>query len=422
MQQRHIWNRIGVTLATVAFAACNSDSIGPMQEGVTSSAVKVSPDCPGLPAGTTSITLSPSSATLFVGQSVTIMAVNQDGAPIPNCILKWKTHDLNVATVDSVGDVTGVGEGALATVTAKTITPHPFQAAASVTVHASGWIEKAPMLTARSFGAVGVLNGTLYDVGGYTGVAVATAEAYDPASDTWRAIAPMPTQRWGLAAAATGGILYAIGGHDGVQATSAIEAYDPSTNAWTAMVPMPTRRQFAPVGVVNGLLYVVGGFDDNGTVMATVEAYDPVTNSWATKASMPTPRANFAIGVVNGILYAIGGFDGPPYDPDGRVGIVEAYDPATDTWAEKASMPTERQGLAVGVVNGIIYAVGGQIATFEDVATVEAFNPATNTWSTAPSMPTARQLCSVGVINGILYAVGGQSQGGLFAIMEAFRP
>ena len=62
---------------------------------------------------------------------------------------------------------------------------------------------------------------------------------------------------------------------------------------------------------------------------------------WTTKAPMPTPRTGLAAGVVNGILYAVGGNDGVSF-----LGTVEAYDPATNTWTTKASMPTVRTGLA----------------------------------------------------------------------------
>ena len=37
------------------------------------------------------------------------------------------------------------------------------------------------------------------------------------------------------------------------------------------------------------------------------QAYDPNSNSWAEKASMPTPRHGFAKGVIDGKLYAVSG-------------------------------------------------------------------------------------------------------------------
>ena len=45
---------------------------------------------------------------------------------------------------------------------------------------------------------------------------------------------------------------------------------------------------------------------------------------------------------------------------DGPLTVNEAYDPNTDTWASKASMPTERQHMASVVVNDILYVVGGR--------------------------------------------------------------
>ena len=130
---------------------------------------------------------------------------------------------------------------------------------------------------------------------------------------------------------------------------------------------------------------------------------------------MPTPRTGLAAGVVNGILYAVGGNDGVSF-----LGTVEAYDPATNTWTTKASMPTVRTGLATGVVNGILYAVGGNDGSF--LATVEAYDPATNTWTTKDSMPTARTGLAAGVVNGILYAVGGNDGMSFLGTVEAYDP
>lgn len=92
--------------------------------------------------------------------------------------------------------------------------------------------------------------------------------------------------------------------------------------------------------------------------------------SWTTKAPMPTAREGLAAGVVNGILYAIGG------DINlGHLKKVEAYDPATNTWTTKAPMPTGRDFLAAGVVNGILYAVGGYKGGTSYLNTVEAYTP-----------------------------------------------
>ena len=132
---------------------------------------------------------------------------------------------------------------------------------------------------------------------------------------------------------------------------------------------------------------------------------------------MPTPRLTLGVGVVNGILYAVG-----VYSSSGLVAAVEAYDPATDTWTTKSPMPTPRNGLGVGVVDGILYAVGGG-GNSGVVATLEAYDPVADTWTTETCMPTARVGVGAGVVNGVLYAVGGENgSGSMLATNEAFTP
>ena len=76
-------------------------------------------------------------------------------------------------------------------------------------------------------------------------------------------------------------------------------------------------RLYLGVGVVNGILYAVGGGNGN-SVFATVEAYDPVSNTWTTRASMPTGRSGLGVGVVNGVLYAVGGTTAAAFSPPWR--------------------------------------------------------------------------------------------------------
>jgi N-acetylneuraminic acid mutarotase len=236
------------------------------------------------------------------------------------------------------------------------------------------WTTKAPMPTPRAGLVVGVVNGILYAVSDIV-------MAYNPLTNTWTTKAPIPTPRAGLAVGVVNGILYAVGGLsyacDGTQCGT-VEAYNPSTNTWTTKAPMPTPRSQLAVGVVNGKLYAVGGTTyysmgegkpgpcggPNQSDCSTVEAYDPSTNTWTTKAPLRTPRFAHAVGVVNGTLYSVGGYSGTC---SGYCSMVEAYNPSTNTWTIQGSVPTPRMWLAStprmwlasGVVNGILYVVGG---------------------------------------------------------------
>jgi N-acetylneuraminic acid mutarotase len=199
-----------------------------------------------------------------------------------------------------------------------------------------------------------------------------------------------------------------------------------SLGSWTTKAPMRTTQDGAAAGVVNGILYVVGGSGPSG-IVATVEAYDPAAPnadnllssqlnrslSWTIKAAMPTARSEATAGVVNGILYVVGGTDRHGY----AGAAVEAYDPATNTWTTKAPMLARCYAPVSGVVNGILYVVG-------DIgATVEAYDPVTNTWTTKAPMYTTQTHVTAGVVNGILYVAGGFDYANrVVATVEAYDP
>jgi N-acetylneuraminic acid mutarotase len=143
--------------------------------------------------------------------------------------------------------------------------------------------------------------------------------------------------------------------------------------------------------------------------------------TWMTRQPMATRRFDAAAGVINGILYVVGGRDANARP----TAILEAYDPATNSWTTKAPMPAARQAPAAGVVNGILYVAGGDNNGTH--ATVVAYDPATDTWTTRAPMPTARAYATAGVAGGILYVVGGSGSGesGIrppLATVEAYNP
>jgi hypothetical protein len=82
---------------------------------------------------------------------------------------------------------------------------------------------------------------------------------------------------------------------------------------------------------------------------------------------MPFTRRNLAAGIINRIVYAVGGAEG-----GNDSSAVEAYDHKTDTWTEKTVMPTPRENLGVGVIDGILYAVGGNANGLGALTTVQA--------------------------------------------------
>lgn len=76
--------------------------------------------CPGIPASTKSLTLSPGSVTLRPGQQATFTAINQNGVPVAACALTWATSAPEVVSVTATGVATARTVGGPVTITART--------------------------------------------------------------------------------------------------------------------------------------------------------------------------------------------------------------------------------------------------------------------------------------------------------------
>jgi Kelch motif protein len=165
---------------------------------------------------------------------------------------------------------------------------------------------------------------------------------------------------------------------------------------------------------------------DASAVLFRATAYTP--NAWSTVSAMPTARWSVGVGVVNDVLYAIGGsrygacgFPDPPDCEIEVLGTVEAYDPVRNQWSTKAAMPTPREDFGLAVANGRIYVIGGHITSVAPLQTVEEYDPSTNTWATRAPMPTARFMLGAATTQGIIYAVGGATPS-VVATVEAYDP
>ncbi len=263
------------------------------------------------------------------------------------------------------------------------------------------------------------LGGKLYVVAGKTASAhQSKVYVFDPGTNQWSSAPDLPgVGVENPAVVALAGKLYVFGG--GTDAFSGAvtnaAAFDPATSTWTVLAPMPTARQGPGAGAIGTKIYVAGGMAGNGASLTTLEVYDPATNSWTTAAPMGTPRDNPGSTALGGKLYVFGGrirnADGST--TNGTLATVEAYDPATNTWTGRASMPTGRRTSIVGTLNGHAQVMGGEIMSNGGAfGANEEYDPVTNTWRTLPSLPTPRHGAASGTINGVIYVVGGGPVGG----------
>ena len=284
------------------------------------------------------------------------------------------------------------------------------------------------------------VNSKLYVMGGWdNGKARGANYEYDPATDRWTKKSPMPRPAHHAALAAVNGKIYAFGGFVapantpiplGAAWEPIADAYEfnPATDSWKPIAPLPGKRGSAIAAEVGGKIYVIGGattmegskdpfFTAFGPakVLATNDVYDPATNTWESRNPMSVPRNHAFSGVVNGKIYVIGGRTGHGFILSAtNTDVVEAYDPASNTWSmPKERMPTARSGGASGSDGRRIYVAGGEVTTTELVGAfraVEAYDPATNSWMALPSMPMPRHGVAGAVIGNRFHLVSGMIQ------------
>jgi N-acetylneuraminic acid mutarotase len=281
----------------------------------------------------------------------------------------------------------------------------------SVSLNIAIWVKKKDMPTARGAHAVGTVNDKIYAIGGDNGQGYeTTVEEYNTVTNTWTVKSPMSAKRGDFSGCAVNGKVYVTGGFAWMNNTySFVEEYNPATDTWRNKSPMPNARWGHSTVAVNGKIYVIGGAFGWPVqkMIRDIDVYDPITDTWTAEGTnIPTSRWMLSCSVVNGKIYAIGG--------NSRLNMVlptvEEYDPSTNTWTTKMSMPTARGALSTDTVNGKIYAIGGGNDYPPTIAygIVEEYDPVTDTWITKTSMPVGRIASSTGVVNGKIYVIGGR--------------
>lgn len=302
------------------------------------------------------------------------------------------------------------------------------------------WKVKTPMPTARGGLGVAVVNGKIYAIGGLrNNTQVAVVEEYDPINDKWTTKAPMPTARSGFAIAVYQNKIYCIGGTVGDSSnivsgfTGANEVYNPATNTWQTLSPMPTPRADLCASVVDGKIYLIGGKEYWGTTpfyheLNVTEVYDPATDSWATKPSMPVPVFGYASEVVDGKIYVIGGARQLRQGLGNITAIAlnQVYDTKNDTWSSRASLPVALSHAAACVTSGVtapkrIYVIGGFDQTNYSNAT-HVYDFERDVWSSGALMPTARAYLGLTVVDDVIYAIGGFDGLNMLAANERYAP
>lgn len=284
------------------------------------------------------------------------------------------------------------------------------------------WRPAAPMMSDRSGHTATLLSdGTVLVTGGVTSANATTAEAelYDPVRNTWTTTSPMSSARLGHAAIrlddgrvlVVGGLAAIPNNNDPALALASAELYDPAGQSWSAAAPMPYATIQPTITVLSdSRVLVAGGSSDGNVGVAGAAVYDPNANRWAAAPNMSSPRRGPAAMLLRGGRVLVAG--GASSDQDGSLDTAELYDPVANHWSPAASMRSAHaHALSAVFADGTALVAGGvdfQGGYGISVLATDLYDPAQNAWSLGPPLHVGRASGAGALLsNGLYLAVGG---------------
>uniref|UniRef100_A0A8C2IAI3 Kelch-like family member 33 n=1 Tax=Cyprinus carpio TaxID=7962 RepID=A0A8C2IAI3_CYPCA len=179
---------------------------------------------------------------------------------------------------------------------------------------------------------------------------------------------------------------------------------------WRMLGTLPEKPRFSHgVGVMRGKLYVVGGrhYYGKADTMNCTYRYDPIQNSWQRLTDMHERRGSFTLVVLNGKIYAIGG----ERDSEVNMESVEVYCPNTNSWRLVDFVCPLDQALcchAASVWNGTVFLSGGFNSQYQCLSSMTLYHPEQGSTYLA-ELTHDRALHCMETLGDRLYVAGGVS-------------
>jgi len=254
------------------------------------------------------------------------------------------------------------------------------------------WMPEVPLTMQRSGCAAVALGQHVYVVGGCSagGEDLSSVERLSLEHKAWEVLPPMHAGRDELAAAAADGRVYVTGGSCLVwpvrHVIDAVECFDPALHCWELLPSLSRERCAAAAISVGRQVFVLGGCDEDGNALDSAEQYLAGTPAWLPVPAMRRARCNFAAASLGGYIYVAGGYDDRMRDLD----AVERYDPVSLAWENVAALTVPRWGARAVGRAGAVFVVGGQ-AREEEVGAADRLDPASGAWTALAPLQQARR-------------------------------
>ncbi|HEV2150381.1 MAG TPA: kelch repeat-containing protein [Longimicrobiaceae bacterium] len=237
---------------------------------------------------------------------------------------------------------------------------------------------------------------------------LASAELYDPASRTFRAVGSMTTPRSAHAAALLpDGRVLVTGGWTGRHTTAGAEVFDPASGRFTPVGEMvEARLSHSAVPLPDGRVLLCCSPESRETF---AEVFDPATSTFSAVATSRVPSAgSVAVALADGRVLVTGGRH------HGRaLRSAEIYHPATGELRPTGDMAVPRhKHAAVRLADGRVLVLAGEGREDRQAAT-ELYDPAAGSFSPGPALRSPRRKIRDAVVvlpSGAVLVAGGSAR------------
>src|SRR6202046_611062 len=248
-----------------------------------------------------------------------------------------------------------------------------------------------------------------------------TADIYDPASETFAASTNTmsDSRAYHTATLLNDGTVLVAGGLDlagdaSEAPVASAEIYDPATNSFSLTRPITEGRYFHTATLLaNGMVLITGGLNLREPI-ATAEIYNPATKTFTATGMMTTAwlcypdhlRGNGQVLVAGG-AGSLGG---------AAMNTAELFDSSAGTFTATNVMTSARSAhTATLLQNGQVLVAGGAGFFYgsgesSSMSSVELFDPSTGNFTPTADMTTVRESHTATLLNsGQVLAVGGSN-------------
>jgi hypothetical protein len=188
---------------------------------------------------------------------------------------------------------------------------------------------------------------------------------YNLNTGEWTYLSPSPnaSQTWGITSEELNGYIYLF------NSTGNVYAYNISSDTWETKTPNLATGSWDMSSILfQGEIYIIGWSNSN------FYKYTPATDHWTKLADSPYPVGACSFGIINNLIYAVGGNAG-----GSSVAFYKSvikYDITTDTWAlDNLELSSNRHWMSTAEYEGGLYVVGGINEFAQSVDTVEEIVP-----------------------------------------------